>query len=174
MKQLMATLFAGIVIGLAEPAMAAEAVSRDIAARIEAIQMQTLTISGEQFLKGDASGKPATIGGVLRVAQGSGRLAVVIMVGRSGGFSANTDVWTAKFESMGISTFAMDSFAGRGIVSTVVDQSQLEPLTMIVEPYRTLGVEALQCVAEHRLNSSSRTAAVRRAMSGASRHDAQG
>jgi dienelactone hydrolase len=142
MKQLMTILFAGIVIGLAEPAMAAEALSRDIAARVEAIPIQTLTISDEQFLKGDASGKPATIAGVLRVAQGSGRLPVVILVAGSGGFNANTDVWDRQFESMGISTFAMDSFAGRGIVSTVVDQSQLGRLTMIVDLYRSLAVLA--------------------------------
>jgi dienelactone hydrolase len=136
MKQLMTTLFAGIVIGLAEPAIAAEALSRDIAARLEAIPIQTLTISDEQFLTGDAYGKPTTI------AQGAGRLPPVILVAGSGGFNANTDVWDRQFESMGISTFAMDSFAGRGIVSTVVDQSQLGRLNMILDLYRSLAVLA--------------------------------
>ena len=54
--------------------------SKDTAARVEAIPIQTLTISDEQFLKGDAYGKPTTIAGVLRIAQGSGRLPVVILV----------------------------------------------------------------------------------------------
>ena len=49
MKQLMTTLFAGIVIALAKPAIAAEALSKDIAARVEAIPIQTLTISDEQL-----------------------------------------------------------------------------------------------------------------------------
>ena len=43
---------------------------------------------------------------------------------------------------MGISTFAMDSFSGRGIVSTVVNQSQLGRLNMIVDLYRSLNVLA--------------------------------
>jgi dienelactone hydrolase len=116
--------------------------SKDIAARIEAIPIQTLTISDEQFLKGDAYGKPATIAGVLRVAQGTGRLPLVIFVAGSGGFAPNTDVWDRQFAEMGISTFAMDSFAGRGIVSTVVDQSQLGRLNMVLDVYRSLAVLA--------------------------------
>src|SRR5215468_10364443 len=95
---------------LAQPA-APDSLSRDMAARIEAIPIQTLTISDEQFLKGDANGRPTTIAGVLRIAQGSGRLPVVVFVPGSGGFNANLDVWDRQFEIMGISTFAMDSFS---------------------------------------------------------------
>jgi cephalosporin-C deacetylase-like acetyl esterase len=43
---------------------------------------------------------------------------------------------------MGISTFEMDSFAGRGIVSTVIDQSQLGWFNMILDLYRSLAVLA--------------------------------
>jgi dienelactone hydrolase len=142
MKHLVTSFLAGLAIALAQPAVAAEALSKDIAARIEAIPIQTLTISDEQFLKGDAYGKPTTIAGVLRVAQGSGRLPLVILVAGSGGFGMNAEVWDRQFESMGISTFAMDSFAGRGIVSTVVDQSQLGRLNMILDVYRSLAVLA--------------------------------
>ncbi len=141
MKNLVTAIGFGIAIALAAPAPA-ETLSKDIAARIEAIPIQTLTISDEQFLKGDAHGKPATIAGVLRVAQGTGRLPLVIFVAGSGGFAPNTDVWDRQFEEMGISTFAMDSFAGRGIVSTVVDQSQLGRLNMILDAYRSLAVLA--------------------------------
>ncbi len=131
----------GITIAMAAPT-SSEPLSKDIAARIEAIPVQTLTISDEQFLKGDAYGKPTTIAGVLRVAQGSGRLPLVIFAAGSGGFATNIDVWDRQFEQMGISTFAMDSFAGRGIVSTVVDQSQLGRLNMILDIYRSLAVLA--------------------------------
>jgi hypothetical protein len=48
---------AAIVTALILPA-AAQSLSKDVAARIEAIPIQTLTISDEQFLKGDAYGKP--------------------------------------------------------------------------------------------------------------------
>jgi len=141
MKYLAMSIGAGITFALAMTA-AAQPLSKDIAARIEAIPIQTLTISDEQFLKGDAYGKPTTIAGVLRVAQGSGRLPLVILVAGSGGFAPNADVWDRQFQEMGISTFAVDSFAGRGIVSTVVDQSQLGRLNMILDVYRSLAVLA--------------------------------
>src|SRR5580692_10128761 len=79
----------------------AEPLSKNIAARIEAIPIQTLTISDEQFLKGDAYGQPTTIAGVLRVAQGSGRLPLVIFVAGSGGFGSQVDVWDRQFEEIG-------------------------------------------------------------------------
>src|SRR5262245_53605398 len=120
MKQIVtgAVLALAFAATAAEPSIAADAISKDLAARVEAIPIQTLTISDEQFLKGDANGRPTTIAGVLRIAQGSGRLPVVVFVPGSEGFNANLDVWDRQFEIMGISTFAMDSFSGRGIVST--------------------------------------------------------
>src|SRR5262249_4869224 len=135
-------LLVALAAGVAQRTHAAEAVAKDTPARIEAIPVQTLTLSDDQFLKGDAYGRPTTIAGVLRVAQGSGRLPVVVLVPGSGGIGAGADVWDRQFEAMGISTFAMDSFAGRGIVSTVVDQSQLGRLNMILDLYRSLAVLA--------------------------------
>jgi dienelactone hydrolase len=143
MKRLVTTcLLAAFAVAAAQPADAADGVAKDTPARIEAIPIQTLTLSDEQFLKGDAYGRPTTIAGVLRVAQGAGRMPLVVLVPGSGGISASADVWDRQFESMGISTFTMDSFAGRGIVSTVVDQSQLGRLNMILDLYRSLAVLA--------------------------------
>jgi predicted dienelactone hydrolase len=142
MRRLGTIFLVGLAIAIAQPAVPAETVSKDIAARIEAIPIQTLTISDGQFLKGDGYGMPTMIAGVLRIAQGSGRLPLVVLVPGSGGFNANADVWDRQFEMMGISTFEMDSFAGRGLVSTVVDQSQLGRLNMIVDLYRSLAVLA--------------------------------
>jgi dienelactone hydrolase len=143
MKQLvMACLLAALAVAVVRPADAADALSKDAPARIEAIPVQTLTLSDEQFLKGDAYGRPTAIAGVLRIAQGLGRLPVVVLVAGSGGHGTGADVWDRQFQSMGISTFVMDSFAGRGIVSTVVDQSQLGRLNMILDLYRSLAVLA--------------------------------
>src|SRR5437660_9637529 len=104
MKYLAMTIGVGITVAMAMPATP-QSLSKDIAARIEAIPIQTLTISDEQFLKGDAYGKPTTIAGVLRVAQGSGRLPLVIFIAGSSGFGPVSDVWDRQFEEMGISTF---------------------------------------------------------------------
>jgi dienelactone hydrolase len=143
MKLLVTTNFvAALVITVAQSANAADAISKDTPVRIEAIPIQSLTVSDEQFLKGDAYGRPTTIAGVLRVARGSGRLPLVALVPGSGGINPGADVWDRQFEAMGISTFMLDSFAGRGIVSTVVDQSQLGRLNGIIDLYRALAVLA--------------------------------
>jgi dienelactone hydrolase len=142
MKWSAISLLATLAIAAAQSVVVANTLSRDIAERIEAIPIQTLTISDRQFLSGDASGKPTTIAGVLRVAQSPVRAPLVILIHSSGGFEVNTDVWDRQFESLGISTFALDSFSGRGIESTVTDQSQLGRLNMILDLYRSLPILA--------------------------------
>lgn len=142
MKGSAISVLATLTIATAQSVVVANTLSKVIAERIEAIPIQTLTISDRQFLNGDASGSATTIAGVLRVAQGSGRLPLVILVHGSGGFEVNADVWDRQFRSLGISTFALDSFSGRGIASTVTDQSQLGRLNMILDLYRSLAVLA--------------------------------
>src|SRR5499427_611206 len=103
-----AAAFAVTLAMIAAQPAPAEPIAKNMAARVEAIPVQTLTISDEQFLKGDTYGRPTTIAGVLRVAQGTGRLPVVVLVPGSGGINAGADVWDRQFESMGISTFVVD------------------------------------------------------------------
>jgi dienelactone hydrolase len=142
MKKLAVGVLATLAVAIAQAALVTKTFSEEIAPHIETIPIQTLTISDEQFLKGDASGRPTTISGILRVAQGSGRLPLVILVHGSGGIEENAAVWERLFASIGISTFAIDSFSGRGIVSTVADQSQLGRLNMILDLYRSLAILA--------------------------------
>src|SRR5262249_37924680 len=141
MKKLAVGVLAALT-AIAQTALVTRTFSEDIASHIETIPIQTLTISDEQFLTGDASGRSATISGILRVAQGSERLPLVILVHGSGGIEENAGVWERLFASMGISTFAIDSFSGRGIVSTVANQSQLGRLNMILDLYRSLTILA--------------------------------
>jgi dienelactone hydrolase len=142
MKKLALSVVATLGFVIAQSLAVASTISKDIAWWVEAIPIQTLTISDQQFLTGDPSGKPATIAGVLRIAQGSGRLPLVILMHGSGGFEVNAELWERQFGSLGISTFALDSFSGRGIASTVTDQSQLGRLNMILDLYRSLAVLA--------------------------------
>src|SRR5712672_773201 len=137
MKKFSVSVLATLAIA-AQPTLVTRTLSKDIAPHIETIPIQTLTISDEQFLKRDASGRATTISGILRVAQGSGRFPLVILMHGSGGIERNAVVWRRLFASLGISTFDIDSFTGRGIVSTVADQSQLGRLNMILDLYRSL------------------------------------
>jgi dienelactone hydrolase len=107
--------------------------------RIEVLPIDSVTVSDEQFLKGD-NGAPVTVAGVLRIARPSGRTPLMIFISGSGGFNGSIDLLGRQLEQMGISTFALDGFAARGITNTVTDQSQLGRLNMIVDLYRSLSV----------------------------------
>jgi len=142
MKKSAIGVLATLAVAIAHAALVSKTLSENIAPHIETIPIQTLTISDEQFLKGDASGSPTTISGTLKVAQGSGRLPLVILLHGSGGIEENAIVWERLFASLDISTFEINSFTGRGIVSTVADQSQLGRLNMILDLYRSLAILA--------------------------------
>src|SRR5438477_3257747 len=111
-----------------------------LAARVELHPIPSLTLSDEQFLKGDANGKPVTVTGHLRIAQGAARTPVVVMIHGSGGMGPNVEFWEREFNDMGISTFALDGFTGRGLVNVNTDQVQLGRLNMILDVYRMLDV----------------------------------
>lgn len=111
--------------------------------RIEVAPLKTRTLTGEEFLRGNAPGKEATIAGELRLPPGAAdRVPVVILVHGSGGTSGSADLWAHELNSIGIAAYLLDSFAGRGIVSTVADQSQLNSLAMMVDAYRALDLLA--------------------------------
>ena len=129
-----------IVLHSAPPA---QTPPKQIAARTELYQIHTLELSDQQFLKGDTSGKPVTIAGQLRIAQGSGRLPVVVLQHGSGGYGANIEVWSRELNELGISTFALDGFTGRGLTEVNSDQALLGRLNFILDIYRALEVLAL-------------------------------
>jgi dienelactone hydrolase len=112
--------------------------------RLEMRAVDSVTLSGEQVLTGDEkSGKAAMLAGELRI-PGAQRTKVpgVILVHGSGGIGGSTDAWARELNAMGIATFILDTFSGRGIVSTVADQSQLHSLAMMVDAYRALALLA--------------------------------
>jgi dienelactone hydrolase len=115
---------------------------KQIPARTELHVIRTLTLSDEQFLKGDATGKPILVGGELRIAQGEGRLPAVVLVHGSGGIGGNIDMWARELNSQGISTFTVDGLTGRGLVSVSSDQAQLGRLNLILDAYRALDILA--------------------------------
>jgi dienelactone hydrolase len=121
---------------------AQDAATRQIAARTEVYAIPSLTLSDEQFLKGDSGGKSVVVSGYLRIAQGSGRLPAVVMVHGSGGIGPNADFWTRECNEMGISTFVLDTFTGRGITNVLGDQTLLGRLNMILDAYRVLEILA--------------------------------
>jgi dienelactone hydrolase len=120
----------------------AQSVPKEIAARVEIHAIPSLTISDQQFLTGDANGKPVTVAGEFRIAQGTGRLPVVVLMHGSGGVGANIEPWVHQFNTMGISTFVIDGFTGRGLTTVSQNQVLLGRLNFIIDIYRALDILA--------------------------------
>src|ERR1051325_10752099 len=129
--------FAGAQSAIADPS------GNDLAARTELYPIETLSLSVRQFLTGDKSGKPATIAGELRFPQGAGgRLPAVILQHGSGGPSAREELWAKTFNEMGIASFAIDSFSGRGLTRISLDRTVFNYLNAILDGYRAFDVLA--------------------------------
>lgn len=134
-------LAAALVFSFASLA-AAQSTPQGMAARTELHSIDTLTLSDAQFLNGDSNAKATTLTGELRIASGSGRLPPVILMHGSGGMAANIEMWTREFNAMGVSTFALDGFTGRGLTSVSANQALLGRLNFVLDIYRSLDVLA--------------------------------
>jgi len=84
------------------------------------------------------------LAGSLRLPRpGSDRLPAVILIHGSGGISGYVTDWEQEFNEMGIATFVIDSFTGRGLTTLVFDQSLTGGrLTQLYDAYR--GLETLE------------------------------
>ena len=120
----------------------AQSMPKEVAARVELYAIPSLTISDQQFLTGDANGKQVTVAGEFRIAQGNGRLPVVVLMHGSSGVGASMEPWVHQFNSMGISTFVIDGFSGRGLTAVGPNQALLGRLNFIVDIYRSLEILA--------------------------------
>src|ERR1700710_554945 len=120
----------------------AQPIPKEMAARGEIYPIPSLTISDQQFLSGDANGKPVTVAGEFRVAQGTGKLPVVVLMHGASGVSSTTEAWTHQLNAMGISTFVYDGFSGRGLTAVGPNQALLGRLNLIVDIYRSLDILA--------------------------------
>jgi dienelactone hydrolase len=142
MKTLNTAASLAIAFFLAAPVAAQDPALKQFAARTEVHALASLTLTDQQFLAGDSAGKPVTVSGFLRLAPGTGKLPLVILMHGSGGMGPNLELWARDFNEMGISTFVLDGFTGRGLASVNTDQALLGRLNMTLDAYRALEVLA--------------------------------
>jgi dienelactone hydrolase len=110
-------------------------------ARGEVYPIPSVTLTTDQILSNNLEGKPVTLKAELRIPNsGTNRLAAVILIHGSGGIRDNIDMWAKEINALGVAAFILDSFSGRGIVTTATDQSQLDSLAMMTDAYRALAV----------------------------------
>jgi dienelactone hydrolase len=110
-------------------------------ARVEVHPIQSVTMSDQDFLNGRKDGRPVMLAGQLRIPRpGTDRLPAVVLLHGSGGVGTNVIDWEEQLNSIGVATFVLDAFTGRGIVGTATDQAQLGRLAMIYDAYRALEI----------------------------------
>jgi dienelactone hydrolase len=139
-------------------AVVANVVCAQVVGRIEIVPLPSMTLSSQQFLLGEKAGKAVTLAGELRLPRGKfgeppSKLPAVVLAHGSGGVDATIDRWVSELNGMGVATFVVDSYSGRGINRTAADQSQLSSLAMVYDAYR-----ALDWLAQHARIDSSRIA----------------
>ena len=110
----------------------------------EKLDVPSLTLTEEQFLKGDSTnGVAVTLIGELRFPNWNERLpAVVLLHGNYGNKGTPGARWAAFLNGMGIATFRLDSFGGRGIDNLMTDQTRLSLVTRFYDTYRAVDVLA--------------------------------
>jgi dienelactone hydrolase len=114
-------------------------------ARIELHTIYSKSPTDQEFLSGKRDAKPVMITGELRLPRpGTDALPAIILLHGSGGVTGLVDDWAREFNSMGVATFIVDSFTGRGLTNLSDDQDQLGRLAMVLDAYR-----ALELVAKH-------------------------
>jgi dienelactone hydrolase len=103
------------------------------------------TASAADFLTGK-KGTPVALAGQLRFAKtGAAKQPVVILLHSASGpiaEGAPFEEWPRVLNEIGIATFAVDSFAGRGLVNYPGDSNKISFLTRIIDAYRALEVVA--------------------------------
>src|SRR2546427_11323460 len=100
--------------------------------RLEMRAVDSVTLSGGQFLTGEEKGgKKVTLGGELRIPGPPGtKVPAVILVHRSGGLSGATQARARGRNANRRPAFYLATFPGPGSVSEGGDQSQLHPRAM--------------------------------------------
>ena len=110
-------------------------------ARVEIHPIQSVTMTDQDFLNGRKDGKSVMLAGQLRIPRpGTDKLPVVVLLHGSGGVGTNAVDWEQELNSMGVATFVIDAFTGRGIVATTTNQGQLGRLAMTYDAYRALEI----------------------------------
>ncbi len=110
-------------------------------ARLEVYPVHSVTMTDQDFLNGRKDGKPVMLGGQLRIPRpGADKLPAVVLLHGSGGVGTNVVDWEQELNSMGVATFVLDAFTGRGIVATSTNQGQLGRLAMAFDAYRVLEI----------------------------------
>jgi dienelactone hydrolase len=105
--------------------------------RLQIVPLASRTVTTPEFLT-DQAGQQVTLAAMLAIPKAATPIPGVLLLHDSGGLNASHLQWATVLDEMGVATLLIDSFASRGIADTIVDQSRLSPLSMIVDAHAGL------------------------------------
>jgi dienelactone hydrolase len=105
------------------------------------IEFRTLTLTRDQFLAGSKVGKEAVISGRLSFPKTDGKVPAVIISHGGDGISKSETGWADELGSMGVATFLVDSYSGRGI-NRNPSEGELSRTGQVLDLYRALALLA--------------------------------
>jgi dienelactone hydrolase len=124
-------------------AMATALVAAETFVTVETVPIQTTTMTWPQLLSDGQNGKPATIAGELRIPgafDATDKLPAVIIAPGIAGSVTPIEAWAQKFNDMGVATFMIDYFAGRGL--KFADRYSFPIMNGTADAYRALALLA--------------------------------
>jgi len=101
------------------------------------IHFRSLSLTAENFAAGVKEGAPVTLSGELMLPRGSGRVPAVVLLHGSGGITGAETGWARELVDLGVATFLVDSFTGRGITGWP-SEKQLSRIGGVIDAYRAL------------------------------------
>jgi dienelactone hydrolase len=103
------------------------------------ISLHSLTLPTTSLLTLTKEGTDTVVWGDLRLPrEATGPLPTVILLHGAGGVSPNLADWASELHHIGIATFVLDSFGGRGITETRTGLARINLGSRLVDVYRAL------------------------------------
>jgi dienelactone hydrolase len=101
------------------------------------ISFSSLTLPENRFISVTREGKAVVVwGDLLFPAAASGRVPAVVLAHGCGGLGPTVREWAKRLTLIGVASFALDSFGGRGIREACTGQSRINRGSRIIDVYR--------------------------------------
>lgn len=108
--------------------------------RVDIVSFQSLTFPGSlftpPFMAAPGEGAPATIFGLLRLPETTGRVPAVVITHGCSGITGAETYWAENLVQLGIATFVVNSLVGRDISRVCTGPATLSSASVLTDVYR--------------------------------------
>jgi len=107
-------------------------------ARVETVEIPTVTLDTATFLRGRAEGRAGVISAELEFPSGASPVPAVVLLHGGSGVLPYQHVWARELRATGAATLVVDSFTGRGLRRIADDLEALNASSRVVDLYGAL------------------------------------